>query len=670
MQPVSDAYKREMQKRFLGEAGVRIEFGVVDVDAAATIETRADGGHMYWSSLETPFYEEAVPPATYATFEPGRFGADGRLLVAPAPTDALRGEAGGFERGAPNEQSEFGAAGKTVARSAQQTPRGEGYVSDALSGADGAFSSAPFLHLHFSKSHTVPGLAFVFDRSTGDYVSRLRVVAKRGGTVLLDKTYTPTGPDFETADEIVRFDDLTLTFLATMPARRRARLQQLRFGIGIVFTGQSISKTSQKMDTDPITRRLPKNTFNFSVVNFNRLTGDVNGIYSPDNPAGIWKYIDQQNPIEAAYSQTLTDGLLWGDVQFQLWAELELNTWGKIANGGTVQAVKAGRYYLTGQPTVSGLFADFKAQDLLSFADGTYYKGAYAPQGRSLYELAEDVLRDAALPLVFADKNPWKLWPGLQDIKTTAPVPVKKHKECLQLIAHAGRCALFTDRDGYICIQPAPTEDTGRELDFSYILEEPKVTKTATLKAVACGAYSYFPEEKVSELHKGTYTLDGPTALHVTYSQGVAEGISAPGAQVVDAHYYAAAADVTLTGSGPVELVITGCKLAKGSSEVRADVADADENGTVETLDNPLITDRAEALRTAEWVREYLLNRSTYEFSTRGNPELDPLDNIKIESQFKQAADERPGAVVLVSETSYNGSLSNKMTVKRMVKEA
>lgn len=636
MQMVSEAYRREMQKRWLGEAGVRIEFGVVDIDAATTIEARADSGHLYWSSLETPFYEEAVPATTYATLEPGRTLADGRLLVAPAPGDAMRGE---------------------------------GYVSEALSGADGTFSPAPYIHLHFSKTHTVPGLTMVFDRSTGDYVSRLRVVAKRGGAVLLDKTYTPSGPEFETADEIARFDDLTLTFLATSPARRRARLQQLRFGIGIVFTDQSVSKVSQKMDTDPIGRRLPKNTFDFSVVNVNRLTGDVNGIYSPDNPAGVWKYIDQQNPIEAQYTQKLTSGLLWRDLRSQTWGDAELTAWGKIRDGGMVQTVPAGRYYLTSQPTVSGLFADFKAQDLLSFADGTYYKGVYAPAGRSLYDLAEDVLRDAALPLVFAGADPWRLWDGLRDIRTTAPLPVKKHKECLQLIAHAGRCALYTDREGYLCIQPAPTADTGVDVDFGYMLSEPKVSKIATLLAVECHATSYWPQAEVTELHKATYTLAGATTLHVTYSQGVAEALSAPGATVTAARYYAAAADITLTGSGPVEVIITGRKLTAAATMVRADVANADENGTVETLDNPLITDRAEALRTATWVRDYLLNRSTYEFDTRGNPELDPLDHITIESQFKRAADELAPAVVLVNETNYNGSIKSKMTVKRMVGE-
>ncbi len=643
MQPVSKAYVREMQKRFLGEAGVRIRFGVVDVDAAATIERRADSGHVLWSNLETPFYEEAVPDATYATLEPGRMRADGSQLVAPAPGEALLGE---------------------------------GYVSEAVSGADGSFAAAPFIQLHFSKTHTAPGLTFVFDRSTGDYASRLRVVAKRGGAVLLDKIYTPTAADFETADALTRFDELTLTFLATSPARRRARLQQLRFGIGIVFTGQSIAKTSQKMDTDPITRRLPKNTFNFSVVNFNRLTGDADGIYSPDNPAGIWKYIDQQNPIEAEYSQKITSPLLWRDVKPQPWAELELNTWDQLCHGGTVQTLKAGRYYLTGQPTVNGLFADFKAQDLLSFADGSYYRGVYAPDGRSLYDLAEDVLRDAALPLVFAGEDPWKLWEGLKNIKTTAPLPVKKHKDCLQLIAHAGRCALYTDRAGYICIQPAPTADTGIDLDFGYILEEPKVTKIATLQAVECKAYTYFPEEKESDLHKGTYELDGLTTLHLTYSLAEAAGekLEAAGAEVVAAHYYARAADLTLRPlngqqKATVTLRLPGCKLTDAAAVVRAEVADADENGSVETLDNPLITSRDEARRTAEWVRAYLLQRSTYEFSTRGDPELDPLDRLRFESQFQQGADAYNQGMVLVNEVAFNGGLTSKMTVKRMVEE-
>ena len=97
-----------------------------------------------------------------------------------------------------------------------------------------------------------------------------------------------------------------------------------------------------------------------------------------------------------------------------------------------------------------------------------------------------------------------------------------------------------------------------------------------------------------------------------------------------------------------------------------APVESPDENGSVETLDNPLITDAAHALAVAEWVRDWLLLRNTYEFEYRGSPELDPGDLIWLESQFAPFA---APARVLKNELSFSGGLKGKMIAKRMVDE-
>lgn len=39
---------------------------------------------------------------------------------------------------------------------------------------------------------------------------------------------------------------------------------------------------------------------------------------------------------------------------------------------------------------------------------------------------------------------------ALKDVKTKAPMPVLSHRECLQIIANAGRCVLYTDANGVI----------------------------------------------------------------------------------------------------------------------------------------------------------------------------------------------------------------------------
>lgn len=289
-----------------------------------------------------------------------------------------------------------------------------------------------------------------------------------------------------------------------------------------------------------------------------------------------------------------------------------------------------------------------------------------APAGRTLYQLALDVLEDSGLAPFSGTAPPWKLWEGLADFTATAPLPVKKHKELLQLIAHAACCVLYTDREGYIRIEPANDVQDNFKLDFHTMLARPKVSQIPTLWAVECPAYAYAPEAAASELHKESYTVDGTLELHLTFSQAADVSVAVSGATVAAKAVFAGAVDLTLTGSGEAVVTVTGRKLESSARTVTAPVESPDENGSVETLDNPLITDAAHALAVAEWVRDWLLLRNTYEFEYRGSPELDPGDLIWLESQFAPFA---APARVLKNELSFSGGLKGKMIAKRMVDE-
>ena len=370
--------------------------------------------------------------------------------------------------------------------------------------------------------------------------------------------------------------------------------------------------------------------------------------------------------MKVEYGQYLASGMTWKDVAANTWAELELNGWREVYEGGVTEWVPGGRYYLTGQPTVDGLSASFKAQDALSGLDGTYYKGVYAPAGRSLYQLALDVLEDSGLAPFSGTAPPWKLWGGLVDFMTTAPLPMKKHKELLQLIAHAACCVLYTDREGYIRIEPANDVQDNFKLDFHTMLARPKVSQIPTLWAVECPAYTYAPEAEASELHKESYAVNGTLELHLTFSQAADVTVDVTGATVAAKAVFAGAVDLTLAGNGEAVVTVTGRKLESSARTVTAPVESPDENGSVETLDNPLITDAAHALAVAEWVRDWLLLRNTYEFEYRGSPELDPGDLIWLESQFAPFA---APARVLKNELAFDGGLKGKMIAKRMVEE-
>lgn len=141
----------------------------------------------------------------------------------------------------------------------------------------------------------------------------MHLTAYREGAVIFNADYTPNAPVYATPDAIEGFDKLAMTFPSTLRPFRRLRIQRIMFGLGLVFGNSQATKATHKLEVDPISRRLPTNTFNFTVVNINTLTGASDQhLYDPDNAAGIYKYISEQNPVKVEYGQALAGGITWG----------------------------------------------------------------------------------------------------------------------------------------------------------------------------------------------------------------------------------------------------------------------------------------------------------------------------------------------------------------------
>ena len=90
-------------------------------------------------------------------------------------------------------------------------------------------------------------------------------------------------------------------------------------------------------------------------------------------------------------------------------------------------------------------------------------------------------------------------------------------------------------------------------------------------------------------------------------------------------------------------------------------VALRDKGKTIK-WENPLISDRQMAQDLAEWLKDYYSTEIEYEYTTRGNPELDVNDIIYQENQFK------PDMQVRVYRTTldFNQSFSGKVTARRV----
>jgi hypothetical protein len=196
-------------------------------------------------------------------------------------------------------------------------------------------------------------------------------------------------------------------------------LQQVLYGVQKKFGNDDIVSIKESHDVDPLSRRLPQEIMQFVLL-------DYEHNYDPDNPKGIYAYLDKKSPISLRYGYMLPTG--------------------------KVEWLKADKYVLNSKPKAAKNQATFTGTGLVGSLTGTFYKSKLG--SKNFYDMAEEVLLDADLTLTAQGTHPWVIDPTLKQMFTTAALPIDSHMNCLQLIAHACRCRLFTDDDNIIHIKP------------------------------------------------------------------------------------------------------------------------------------------------------------------------------------------------------------------------
>lgn len=216
----------------------------------------------------------------------------------------------------------------------------------------------------------------------------------------------------------------------------RLRIYQFFCGIVNSFNNNETIDYSIKEHVSPITETIPSVDMSLTVDN-------RNSYYSPDNPESTLAYfeIGQEIKVSFGYDVSGNRNIEWLPEQTAY-----LKTW-----------------------TANDKEAKFTATDRFDYMTEKYYKGMYRESGISLYDLAIDVLNDAGI----TDERQFFVDPYLKKIKVKNPLPVKKHSEELQIIANAGRCILFEDRNKRINIMasfiPDMTSESNGETEYSHV---------------------------------------------------------------------------------------------------------------------------------------------------------------------------------------------------------
>ncbi len=253
-----------------------------------------------------------------------------------------------------------------------------------------------------------------------------------------------------TTDEI--FDGteyLLITPTKMVNGQGRLRIQKILMGIGISFENKKILKSTKTEYISPVTEELSTVDFSLQIENYNRM-------FDVENKASAIHYLEVGQEVTVRYGYDVREGkTVWMD--------------------GCVT-------YLSDWEADDTMMS-FNSKDKIDDLGDTYYRGLYRPEGITLYDLALDVLTDAGL-----DDRAYDLDEYLRKVTVYNPLPCVSHKECLQIIANAGRCKLYQDRKGIIRIQAAFVTAISPE---RMIVQSEDATLWSSLPSVVSSATRY-----------------------------------------------------------------------------------------------------------------------------------------------------------------------------------
>lgn len=504
------------------------------------------------------------------------------------------------------------------------------YVSSYMSDKNCLFSDKACITLTSSVYLTTLGLTMVFDSIDKNYAKKLKVKAYRDSTMIMDKDYTLSSYSdrliFADNEELVRWNKIEIYFIESSLPYRRIRVNQLLFGIMETYTDENLISAESKEKTTMINSELPTHTFKFTIDNMNKL-------FNPDNPQGWYRYILQQQPI--SYE------------------------WGYQLDDGTIEWILGGKMLLTGSVEVGENQVSFSTTSLINYLTKVYKKGVYNSSGRSLYDLAVDVLEDSNI-----DSSQYNLWSGLKSIKTDAPLPKLEARQLLQIIATTGNCILFTNRENVINIQPFNYVLNPDGMSYDFITSNPVVKVQSELHNTIIYINHYSKEDNVSELFKNeSLEITGTKTIEIEYDLATDISATITGGTIVSANYYGryAILKITNTGEDTISLKVTGKKINNSQT---IDSKQFNDDGENIEYKNDLITQMVESSKETklkDFIGNWYNNRNIYSFENRGDIVKDTREIIPIETDFSNSLI----GYLVENNINYDGAWSgNSVVVK------
>lgn len=604
MQKVSQAWKDNQNSQLVSESFVEISLDITD-PVSTDDATATDNGAVAFSNTEDIIGTSEEEITPYATLEQNIWVLDGTREVLPQSSDDY----------------------KNV-----------GYVSATLSGENGEFSSPPTVAINFNEVHEVPlqGITITWGKTQGDYPTDFTVTAYNGENVVGEKIVSGnTNMVSIVFVDIVDYDKITIAVNKWCLPYRRARIEDILVGIRKVYTKNDIFSFSHSQEIDIISASLPKGTVSFEVNNIGRE-------YDVYNMNGLAKYLTERQELKVKYGYKIN---------------------------GTTEWIDGGVYYLSSwESKENSNSAKFEANLLFENLSMIYNQGIASKDGKSLYDLATDVLTFANLSLSDDGNVRWVIDESLKSIITVASLPRDTVANCLQIIANAGCCILYQDRQGIIHIEKIDSNSDEYSINPTNSFSKPETILSKSVKNVKISIYEYDIGGTTHMLGKKT-TLK--PVLNKVYSFSMPFVYQGNDVKATNCHAEASVKDGMLQILSEIyyddhaEIQCQYVKeingqLLKRNVEIYGNIYDVstneieihvNENGEEISIDNPLITSEEHALLVAEWVKNAISKRHTVSFSWRADPRLDVGDVVESVDRYNTS-----DVIMTKVDYSYNGA--------------
>lgn len=333
------------------------------------------------------------------------------------------------------------------------TPVDPGYVNTGYSESNGTMIEYPTITIELAKRHDVaiPGLIITWGEAHGGWAVDFRVKAYNSDGVVAQTTVIGnTSIESVVTLEMVGYSGITVEILKWSHPYQRPRCIDINLGLKAVYTKTDLLGYEHKQFVDLLSAKLPESEISFKLRN-------DDDRWNPDSPNGKERYLLEQQEVRVRYGMDID---------------------------GTIEWVKGGTFWISEWNTpTNGLEADFTARDAIEFMGGAYT----GVRSGTLYDIAVSALSEANLTTLDSGLPRYIVSESLKDIWTDF-----SHKdddytisEVLQMVASAGACVFYQDRDGVIRIEPRNLTYSGYRIEPIISYSHPEYEMNKPLKSVS-----------------------------------------------------------------------------------------------------------------------------------------------------------------------------------------